>query len=278
MNKKWVVIGSIGVITLALLIIENKKSNTQTKSAMNSNLTTSTLDSRTQNNSNPAVNQLPKANGDQISHSHGNQNAQEVKTKLLGSQGRSQISESDNTKFLNQPALYPKEVQAINSFMDLASISIKNSTSSDNFIKKLNQLGLKPKRITEGPNDEGSLKMVRTENTLDGTRYVHAQFEKNEDQSEQLQHFSFQIRAAKDAFEVATKKLDQVLPSSKKIIEKSKDYILYSINEKYVAWVKIGDEEDLRSNKYNAFAPEDVGTVIVTIEQEIHSHDGHSHD
>lgn len=176
--------------------------------------------------------------------------------------------------------LSAEEVESVNQIVKTVAQAISQKSNSQKFMKALLKLQLKPKFIDQQENSLGSMVTVRTDNSLEGTRYLHAQFTGEKNNANYLEHISFQIRPGSNSFQKAVEILNQFLPKNKITKESDSDYVLYNTSDGYVAWAKIANREDLKSNKYNASAPEDVGTVIVTIEQEIHDmdHDGdHDH-
>ncbi len=174
--------------------------------------------------------------------------------------------------------LTEKEIQSVNQITKAIGQSLAKKMNSNQFMKLLNDLKLSPKFMDEGSSSMGSFVTVRTNNALEGTRYLHAQFTGEHQNADYLQHISFQIRPGKDSFENAVKILGSILPKDKITKESYDDYVLYNTHDGYVAWVKIANKDDLKTNKYNAASKEDIGTIIVTIEQEIHDMDeDHSH-
>lgn len=185
----------------------------------------------------------------------------------------------EETPLYQQGPLSTKEVESVNNIVKTISHAIAKKSHSNDFMKAIQALHLRPKFIDEGNNALGSMVTVRTHDALEGTRYLHAQFTGEKNNADYLQHVSFQIRPGSNSFQKAVEILDQFLPKNKKVKESFSDYILYSTDDGYVAWAKIANRDDLKSNKYNASSKEDVGSVIITIEQEIHDmdEDGHSH-
>lgn len=185
----------------------------------------------------------------------------------------------EETPLYPQGPLSVQEVESVNSLVKTISQAIAQRSNSNNFMKAVQALNLKPKFIDEGTTAVGSMVTVRTHDALEGTRYLHAQFTGVKNNADYLEHVSFQIRPGSNSFQKAVEILNQFLPKTKKVKESSSDYVLYNTDDGYVAWAKIATREDLKSNKYNASSKEDVGSVIVTIEQEIHDmdEDGHSH-
>jgi hypothetical protein len=201
------------------------------------------------------------------------QNAEQNPTKS----NESNIN-SENDFSSNRMPLTNSEIQSVQSMTKALSRAIAQNLSSQQFMQMVNDsLKLRPQFLDEGTSSIGSLVTVRTHDALEGTRYLHAQFTGEKDKADFLQHASFQIRASPDSFNKAIEALNEVLPKDKKIKESSDDYILYSTGDGYVAWIKVANMDDLKSNDYNTATAKDLGTVIVTIEQEIHGDEEHKH-
>ena len=182
-----------------------------------------------------------------------------------------EISENN----LRQGPLTANEIQSVRNLTKTISQSIAQKMNSNQFLKAVKDLKLHPLFIDEGTNAVGSLVTIRTQDALEGTRYLHAQFTGEKNNADFLQHVSFQIRPGSDSFQKAVDILNEILPRNKVTKETGADYVLFNTADGYVAWAKIATRQDLKSNKYNASSKKDVGTVIVTIEQEIHDMDEH---
>lgn len=205
-----------------------------------------------------------------------NQKIQNTATKDASS--TSAVSATNNDFSENRQPLTNTEIQSVVEITKAMSKAIALDLTSHQFMKMISDtLKLQPQFLDEGTSSIGSFVTVRTHNSLEGTRYLHAQFTGEKNKADFLQHASFQVRPGPDSFKKAVEALDEVLPKNKKVKETSGDYVLYSSGDGYVAWVKVADMEDLQSNDYNKASPKDVGTIIVTIEQEIHGDEEHSH-
>ncbi len=195
--------------------------------------------------------------------------------KSINSSPASQVNTVPPTS--QQAPLNSNEIESVDHLIKAISKSLAKNSGSKKFMKEIQGLHLHPMFVDEGSDSLGSTVVVRTHDALAGTRYLHAQFAGEKNKTDFLQHVSFQIRPGQNSFQKVVEILEQVLPKNKTLKERSSDYVLYNTDDGYVAWAKIADREDLKSNKYNASSKEDIGTVIVTIEQEIHGMD-HDHD
>lgn len=204
----------------------------------------------------------------------------ETQSKKTGPQdqfGPQKIKPGKVDPVTHQTPLKDSEIKSIQQIISSAASAINKKMTSNQFMTLLTKLNLQPKFMDQGSSALGSFVTIRTNNSLEGTRYIHAQFTGEYKNADLLQHISFQIRPGKDSFEQAANILERSLPKDRVVKESYKNYVLYTTPNGYVAWAKIADLDDLKGNKYNAASSEDEGTVIVTIEQEIHDMDGHDH-
>ena len=112
-----------------------------------------------------------------------------------------EASELDEFKGLNL-----EEKKSLITLSSILAESIEQESNLDFLVGKLADLKLKPIVMKDENEHTGTMNVVRTEKTLPGTRYVHAQYFTNNDETKLLQHISFELKGSNDSFE-ATKKL-----------------------------------------------------------------------
>lgn len=128
----------------------------------------------------------------------------------------------------------------------------------------------KPLVARQTNSDTGEMLIVRTNNPLPGTRYFHAQYFTDENSQTFLQHMSFEVRPGSSAMAEAIAAIHTAFPSLPNPTVKTPGFVKWSIDEKYIVWVKQLTSTDLKDNPFNAYTENDVGTVRVAIEAEIH--------
>lgn len=171
---------------------------------------------------------------------------------------------------LPSKSLTPQEIRSVKDLTHRFVKALSQRQSPQQFISELKALDLKPAILNEGQLDPLTRTVIiRTENSLIGTRYIHAQYMGSKG-SEFIQHISFQIRPSETSFQQAEQALHDYLPRNKTTTESHPDFKIWSLPDDYVAWVKVMDLDDLKSNKYNAIEKSDVGSVIIVVEKEIH--------
>jgi len=146
-----------------------------------------------------------------------------------------------------------------------------------NLVEDLERLNLNPTQ-TKTSNSLGTSNIIRTEKSLKGTRYFHAQFKDDGNGNEILQHMSFELPPGPLSFAqgIAILKSRHKLPAKMKIDEP--DFKAWSLDDGYVVWVKKTKAKDLKNHPFNAYDKSDIGTVIVSKEIDIHPDGDHTED
>jgi hypothetical protein len=125
--------------------------------------------------------------------------------------------------------------------------------------------------------DTGEMVIVRTRNPLPGTRYFHAQYFSDENQQSFVQHMSFEFKPSPTALNEAVETLQKNFPDLPAPKTRNADFVQWSVPGGYVLWVKKMTAEELKDDPFNAYTADDVGTVRVAVEREIHG-DGDDDD
>lgn len=139
--------------------------------------------------------------------------------------------------------------------------------SSKTFVAALEQAHLVPSISRDSNPSTGTLEIVRTENALPGTRYLHAQFFEMGDQKNDLpQHISFEIRPGSDSMQVALEMIRKAYGDLGKPEMQTADYVLWRTKSRRVISAKRLNAEDLENSYFNAHSTADVGTIWVVNE------------
>lgn len=144
----------------------------------------------------------------------------------------------------------------------------------DELMAFLTQSQQEPYQIRDKNKYTGELIIVRTKSPLPGTRYFHAQYFVDEDKGPFAQHISFEFRKSPEAMEQAIQLVRETYPDLGAPMEESRDFIQWELPHGYVVWVKRLDQQDITNNPFNAYAPDDIGTIRVAIEL---TPEGHGH-
>ncbi len=152
---------------------------------------------------------------------------------------------------------------------------VASESDSESLMSDLKGLDLEAKRTIQDLGEGRGFSVVRTMNSLKGTRYFHAQFFSDENGKEHLQHMSFEM-SAKEPFERVRELAKAYLSSEIESETKRSDYHLWKMKNGYNVWVKVMTKEELLDDPFNAYTENDAGVRRLVIEQEIHPEgDGH---
>jgi hypothetical protein len=124
--------------------------------------------------------------------------------------------------------------------------------------------------------DTGDMVIVRTRNPLPGTRYFHAQYFADENQKGFVQHMSFEFKPGASAMTDAVDAVHKAFPDLPAPKTQNKDFIQWDIPGGYILWVKKMGTDDMQDDPFNAYTEDDIGTVRVAMELEIHGNDDHT--
>ncbi len=116
----------------------------------------------------------------------------------------------------------------------------------------------------------GEMVVIRTKSPLPGTRYFHGQFFEASTGGHYIQHMSFEFKPSPQALGEANAVLLEAFPGLGEPIRQSDSMIVYRLNDKYNLWMKVLGADELQDSPLNAYGPEDVGSVRVALEMEVH--------
>lgn len=148
---------------------------------------------------------------------------------------------------------------------------------SKSFRDKLKKLNLTPSLNVNTNPYTGSMSIIRTKDNLPGTRYIHAQYVTGSNGNEGLQHLSFEYRPGPNALQRASEAVKSIFGIEGKPVQSKGDFVSYKLTEDYIIWLKRMGEDDLKDDPFNAYTKNDVGTIRVAIELEIHGDENDSH-
>lgn len=154
-----------------------------------------------------------------------------------------------------------------------------NQESPQELIRYFEEEKLEPE-MSENTNEyTGTMMMIRTQKTIPGVRYFHAQYMGDDPEHTFLQHFSYEFRPSPNSMERATQSTEGSFKLSNKKVHREGDFITYDIGDdgRYELSIEKADWESLKDDPYNAHSKEDVGTVITRIELKVHEEGDNDH-
>jgi phage antirepressor YoqD-like protein len=199
------------------------------------------------------------------------------KLDLVGSKGMpvatAKIPKVNITKRTNKPVNYE---ESLSYHTETLTRYVNYDLSQSDLVEDLGRLGLKPTQ-SKISNSLGSSNTIRTEKGLKGTRYFHAQFKGNQEGAEVLQHMSFEIPPGAESFSKAQASVAKMFNLPTKLKINQDDFKAWPLDNGYIVWIKKLTQADLDNNPFNAYTKEDVGTIRVAVEVDIHAGGDH-HD
>jgi len=145
--------------------------------------------------------------------------------------------------------------------------------SSSQLMEEMENLGLEP--LASREKSLSAPTIIRSSNSLAGTRYFHGQIFKSDEGTEHVQYLAFEFAPGPNAFErmkeLALSQIDEKIISE---IHDEKMHV-WKLANGYNVWVKILQKTDMDNDPFNAYSEKDLGTVRVVIEQDVHPQDQH---
>lgn len=154
-----------------------------------------------------------------------------------------------------------------------------NKESPQELIQYFQEEKLEPEMSQTSNEYTGTMMMIRTQKSIPGVRYFHAQYMGDDPEHTFLQHFSYEFRPGPDSKERAIQSAEGTYKLSNKKIHRDGDFITYDIGDegKYELSIEKANWESLKDDPYNAHVKADVGTVITRIELKVHEEGENDH-
>ena len=125
--------------------------------------------------------------------------------------------------------------------------------------------------LTKDSNpDTGEMTIVRTKTPYPGTRYFHAQYFSGEGAERLVQHLSFEFKPGAKSFSQVVSALKKSFPNLGQAKAQREGYMKWELDNGYILWAKKLTRDDLHDDPFNAYTAQDLGTVRVAIELDIH--------
>ncbi|MBC7464419.1 MAG: hypothetical protein H7256_00365 [Bdellovibrio sp.] len=137
-------------------------------------------------------------------------------------------------------------------------------------LRFLESTGQKPTVVNNSNADTGEMAIVRTGSPLPGTRYFHAQYFSDENKKSFVQHMSFELKSGGESMASAVAAVESNFKNLPAPATKTPDFMQWNLPNGQIVWIKKLAANDLKDNPFNAYTSDDVGTVRVAVELEIH--------
>ena len=161
------------------------------------------------------------------------------------------------------------EYRSLMTLSDTLASQAAQKGNLQNMLNSLRSQGQIPQVNSDGAQQTGEMTLVRTENPMPGTRYFHAQFFNDENEEPVLQHLSFEFRKGPKAIAMAKAALKKAFPNLGRPKNKG-EFLEWQLVGGYILWVSTLTKNDIEGDPFNAYTKDDIGTVIVTVEEDPH--------
>ena len=146
---------------------------------------------------------------------------------------------------------------------------IRPNANLDNLVSILERNGQQPQRLVDKNPYTGELAILRTNSPLPGTRYFHAQHFSDAGKNGIVQHVSFEVQSSPTAMAESVLAMQDTFKLTNPVVARE-GYVKWNLDNHKILWIKKLTSEDLQLNPFNAYTQEDVGTIRIAIEEEIH--------
>jgi|GEM_PF-6691807 len=171
-----------------------------------------------------------------------------------------------------------REVESVATFLHSFSSFANESLRHDEWFHQLKNLGLEPEIAENSNEDTGRMLIIRTEKSMEGTRYLHAQFFEDENGDLFPQHLSFEIRPSSNSEQIALQKIQDIFGGIGEPTSQSKGFREWKTKNCLTVWMKTMSKEDFENDPDNAYEyPQDVGSIKVAQELDPHCHESEPH-
>ena len=178
--------------------------------------------------------------------------------------------EKETVEIKEVPIPTDKHGKSLAEFNDILFNLATDNIDVEELKEALTNKGLSITVANDSNEHTGSMSIIRTNNTLPGTRYFHAQVFKNENGDSIVQHMSFEYRPGKNAFEQAVASAKVQFKLNRKPDVSSEGFASWSLKSGHTIWIKRMEKADLQNDPFNAYSDADIGTIKVAKELEIH--------
>jgi len=154
-----------------------------------------------------------------------------------------------------------------------------NRESPQELVRYFEQEKLQPEMSERSNEYTGTMIMIRTQRSIPGVRYLHAQYMGDDSEHTFLQHFSYEFRPSSNAVERATQSAEETYSLRNKKVYRDGEFITYDIgdNGEYELSIEKANWESLENDPYNAHAKGDVGAITTRIELKLHDDGDNDH-
>ena len=159
----------------------------------------------------------------------------------------------------------PEELASLKKMTEILSLAAKPGAREADLLKALHEGKQDPFVVDDNNPVTGNMDILRTKAPLPGTRYFHAQYFGDGKNEKFMQHISFEFKPGPQALQQAIAAAQSAFHVGKP--EQTRDnFYQWTLNDGYCAWVSPLEEKDMQDHPFNAYSPEDKGSIRVAVE------------
>lgn len=162
---------------------------------------------------------------------------------------------------------------AVKKMTHVLAVYASADKSLEALVENLRQDRQEPYMVRDANEYTGEMMIVRTKSPIPGTRYFHAQYFTDENKTRFPQHMSFEFRPHAEAMNQAIAAVRESFPGLGNPEQQSNDFIQWDLGNGHVLWVKRLGPDDIEENPFNAYTPDDLGSIRVAVELRLEGHD-----
>lgn len=170
---------------------------------------------------------------------------------------------------LKQMPLSAEEIRSVQALSQFMAVANTQSLTTKELVKKYNQIGLQAKVLSNENPYTGKMDVIKSESRIPGVRYLITQVLENSEGKSYIQRASFEVRPGPDSFVKTVEAVAKTLPKNARVALDTPERKTWAAPGGAYQTVKILREEDLVNSPYKTYSKNDVGTVLVMIEEDV---------
>jgi hypothetical protein len=171
-----------------------------------------------------------------------------------------------------------QELQSLERYTKALYLFASGQQRPELLVQKLTEAGLKPLVVQDFNDLTGKMIVIKTEETLPGTRYFYAQYFEDENKQPFLQHMSFEFRPGEKSLDESVAYVRAAFPKNVGAPQFcTKNYAAWEYGEMTAYCHQLTKEDVERDDAIRARSSEDIGAVKCAIEQNPHPQDDLCH-
>lgn len=163
-----------------------------------------------------------------------------------------------------------KETRSLRSSIDLISKIDYNNVDLIDLKRQYEDRGIEVDISADSNKHTGNMYILKSTKPIAGMRYFHNQIFEEENENKFIQHLSFEYKKGKSSFQEVITLVHQAYKDDLKLEILNENYALWRRADNRIITIKRLNLSDIKSDIINPHDTSDIGTIRLTIEQEIH--------